>query len=323
MITSIEITEENAGIRLDALLAELLDGVSRSYVQKLFSRELIKVNGEVCTIKKTIPQVGDIVEIDLEIDENGLILKDEDYRSRVPQGEDIPLNIVFENHDYIVIDKPVGMVVHPGVGNESGTIVNGLINYLGEGFLSEMSEVCDRERPGIVHRIDKDTTGLIVVSKSKESYMDLKSQFRDHSITRIYTALVHNNFEQDSGRIDLPIGRDPKNRLKKKVNGLESRSAITNYKGIERIGNYTLINAILETGRTHQIRVHMASTGHPVVGDPVYGPRRDPLNAGGQMLHAGVLGFTDLQGNRLEFGSELPEHFLSVLNKARKRSGLL
>ena len=302
------ITSEYAGVRLDAVLGELMEDYSRSSIQKLFPKGRIEVNGELCESKKYLVKEGDLVQVDVL----------EDPVEEVPAGEDIPLDIIFEDDNYLVINKPKGMVVHPGTGNMSGTLVNGIVYYLGNDFLKEMDDVCDKDRPGIVHRIDKDTTGLLVVAKTREAFIDLSRQFKNHSITRKYTALVYNNFKEDNGRIDYPIGRDPENRLRRAVNGLEAKTAVTNYSVIERMGNYNLVEAILETGRTHQIRVHMSYIGHPVVGDPVYGPRKDPLKAEGQMLHAGVLGFDTVQGTYLEFSCDTPERFQTVISKARK-----
>ena len=301
------IEEEQQGLRLDLLLSELMEDVSRSYIQKLFESERILLNEEVLKSKKHLPKSGDRVKVILPPEE-----------SSVPQGEDIHLPIVYEDEEVMVIDKPKGLVVHPAAGTKTGTLVNGLINYLGEGFRKSMEGVCDASRPGIVHRIDKDTTGLIVVAKTTESFENLSRQFRNHTITRKYTALVYNNFTEDEGTIDLPIGRGRKNRLKREVNGLEPRDAITHYKVIKRFGKYTLIEAQLETGRTHQIRVHMAYVGHPLVGDPVYGPRSNPLKADGQMLHAGILGFHNSEGTYKEFRSSPPESFLKVLRKVEK-----
>ena len=306
------ITSEYEGMRLDALLAELLHA-SRSKIQKCFPDGRVFVNGNLCESKKQSAKEGDRIEIDLTD-----FSLDEKEMEFIPLPEDIPLNIVYEDEYYLVINKPKGLVVHPGNGNETGTLVNGLLCYLGSPFLEEMREVSSSERPGIVHRIDKDTTGLIVVAKKKESFISLSKQFLDHTITRKYIALVYNNFKEDVGRIDEPIGRDPVNRLRRCVNGIDPKHSVTNYRVLERLGNYNLIEAILETGRTHQIRVHMSHIGHPVVGDPLYGPRKDPFNAEGQMLHAGCLGFETLDNRYLEFSSDLPERFQTVLSKIRK-----
>ena len=313
MIFDFVITEEMENQRLDVLLAGLIDDVSRSYIQKLFDDDKITVNGEICSSKKYSPKAGDEISVEIEDDRTPL-------HKRVPIPKNMNLNIVFEDENYIVIDKPRDMVVHPAPGNYDDTLVNGLVAHLGEGFLQEMQDICDVERPGIVHRIDKDTSGLLVVAKTRAAFESLSKQFHAHSITRKYTALVYNSFNEESGTVDSPIGRDPVNRLKKKVNGLESRHAVSHYKVLKKIGMYSLIEVQLETGRTHQIRVHMAHIGHPVVGDPVYGPKKDSLGAKGQMLHAGVLGFLDLEDKYREFSSNLPEYFVNVLAKAEKLS---
>lgn len=302
------ITSEYAGSRLDLILGDLVEDFSRSRIQKMFPLGKIKVNGQVCDSKKYTAKEGDLVEVEI----------DDGARDKTPLAEDIPLDIYYESKDYLVINKPKGLVVHPANGNETGTLVNGLINYLGNDFVSSMKDICDIERPGIVHRIDKDTTGLLVVAKTPEAFRDLSAQFMNHTITRKYTALVYNNLKEDEGRIDFPIGRDPINRLRRAVNGIDSKHAVTNYRVIERLGNFNLVEASLETGRTHQIRVHMAFIGHPVVGDPIYGPRKDLLKADGQMLHAGLLGFTTVQGEYLEFKCDPPKHFQAVLAKINK-----
>ena len=313
MKSEFTITSEYDGKRLDGVLAALMEDLSRSRIQKLFVEECILVNGRVCTSKKYMAAKGDSIEVILRETD----IKKDDIVS-TPKGEDIPLDIVFEDENYLVINKQKGLVVHPGSGNETGTLVNGLIHRYGDEFIEELKDVCDLERPGVVHRIDKDTTGLLVVAKTKAAFLDLSEQFKNHSITRRYTAIVYNNIKEDQGRIDLPIGRDPRNRLRRKVNGVESKEAITNYSVIERLGNYNLIEAILETGRTHQIRVHMAHIGHPVLGDPVYGPRKSFPGAEGQMLHAGELGFLMLNGEYIEFKREVPDSFQKVLSKIRK-----
>ena len=310
------ITSETKGQRLDLVLSSLMDDISRSKIQKLIEDGFVFVNGEKCTSKKYLVIDGD--KIDVEFGESETLLESKTIELR---GEAIDLDVVYEDDDCIVINKPKGLVVHPGNGNETGTLLNGLINYFGDDFIKEFEGVCDPERPGIVHRIDKDTTGLLVVAKSKTAFLDLSSQFKEHSITRKYTAIVFNSFREDEGTVNAPIGRDSRNRLRRAVNGIESRDAITHYKVLERMGNFNLIEAILETGRTHQIRVHMAYVGHPVLGDPVYGPRKSILGIKGQMLHAGVLGFKRISGEYVEFSVDLTEEFLHVLNRLRKMVG--
>lgn len=296
-----------SGERLDLILAELMDGVSRSYIQKLFEKERIKVNGTLVN-KKYKANSGDMVEVDFP--------EEKPYK---PEPKEIPLDITYEDEDLIVIDKPRGLVVHPAQGHDDDTLVNGIMYHLGGEFSKDLTEHCDVMRPGVVHRIDKDTSGLIVFAKSVEAFNGLSAQFKDHSITRCYTALTHNGFSEDDGTVDEPIGRDSVNRLERKVDGVEARRAVTHYKVIERIGNYTLIEARLETGRTHQIRVHMAYIGNPVVGDPLYGPKRDRLGAKGQILHAGKLGFIHpVRDEYMEFESPLPEYFINIVSKAKR-----
>ena len=296
---------EMAGERLDLVLAAALDGVSRSAVQKLMAAGAVTADGQPVLDKKTKAKAGQELLVTLP-----------EPKEALPQPEDIPLDILYEDESVLVIDKPRGLVVHPGPGNESGTLVNGLLYHCGEGI----REACEQpDRPGIVHRIDKDTSGLLVAVKTRAAWENLKEQFSRHSAGRVYTALTYNNFAEDEGRIDAPIGRDPANRLKRAVSDLEdARPAVTNYRVIERMGNYTLVEARLETGRTHQIRVHLASIGHPLVGDPLYGPKKDRLNAGGQILHAGQLSFDHpVTGERMHFESPLPDYFLAALRKAR------
>ena len=300
--------EREAGERLDVILASLIEDASRSYIQKLFDAERILVNSS-CVKKNYKAEKGDVVSVDFPEEKEEPLMPSE-----------IPLEIYHEDDDIIVVNKTRGMVVHPARGHQDDTLVNALLYHFGGEFDSELASKCDAERPGIVHRIDKDTSGLLVVAKTLRAFEGLSEQFRDHSITRVYTALTYNGFKDEEGTIDVPIGRDPGNRLKRKAKGIECRNAVTHYKVIERIGNYTLIEARLETGRTHQIRVHMAYMGNPVVGDPLYGPRHDRLKGEGQILHAGRLGFLHPDGSGyIEFNSPLPEYFLNTLEKARRQ----
>lgn len=298
---------EESGERLDVILTELIEGASRSYIQKLFDEGKITLNGNSC-VKKTKANPGDVVKVDFP-----------EERDDRPCPKDIPLNIVYEDQDLIVVDKPRDLVVHPAQGHYDDTLVNGILFHLGGEMDKELTEACHISRPGIVHRIDKDTSGLLVVSKSLRAFSKLSQDFRTHSITRCYNAVTYNGFGQDDGTVDAAIGRDPGNRLRRKVNGIEPRPAITHYHVIERMGNFTHIEARLETGRTHQIRVHMAYIGNPVVGDLLYGPKKDRLGAKGQVLHAGKLGFNHpVTGEYMEFNSPLPEYFNKILDKARQ-----
>ena len=236
------------------------------------------------------------------------------------KAEDIPLEIVYEDDDVAVINKPRGMVVHPGPGNYSGTLVNAIMHHMGDS-LSSINGVI---RPGIVHRIDKDTSGLLMIAKNDKAHESLAAQLAEHSVTREYTALCYDNIKEEEITIDEPIGRDPKNRLRNAVRGASAKDAITHIKVTERFGKYTLVKAILETGRTHQIRVHMAYIHHPLVGDELYGFRKqsdkvEGVKVSGQLLHAGTLGFVHPStGEYMEFHSDLPEIFETVLEKLRK-----
>jgi len=249
------------------------------------------------------------------------VSKDDAVELQIPEpkaleakAEDIPLQLVYEDDDLLVVNKPRGMVVHPAAGNESGTLVNAVMFHC-KGRLSSINGVI---RPGIVHRIDKDTSGLLVVAKNDMAHESLSQQLAAHSITRKYEALVFNNFIQDEGTVDAPIGRDPSNRLRQAVTDINSKRAVTHFKVLERFGKFTLIEAKLETGRTHQIRVHMAYIKHPLVGDKVYGPKKQPFNAEGQLLHAKTLGFVHPRtGEYMEFESSRPEIFDNILQSLR------
>lgn len=299
------IDEDNRSARVDLALSLQLPEISRSFIQKLLERGAVKINGEVCSSKKYKVSAGDSVEIQLP----------QPQRLEV-KAENIPLTILYEDDDLLVVDKPRGMVVHPAAGNENGTLVNALM-YHCRGRLSSINGVI---RPGIVHRIDKDTSGLLVVAKNDMAHESLSKQLAVHSVTRRYEALVFNNFQQDEGTVDAPIGRDPKNRLRQAVTSQNSKNAVTHYKVIERFGQYTLIEARLETGRTHQIRVHMAYIKHPLVGDMIYGPKKQPFGIEGQLLHAKVLGFIHPRtGKYMEFESRKPAIFEETLEKLAKK----
>ena len=307
----LSITEEMCGRRLDAVISAALDEYSRSFIQKLFESGNITVNGSVCREKKKKAAAGDEIEIAIP----------EPKRTDV-EPEDIPLHIVYEDSDLLVVDKPAGMVVHPAPGNYSGTLVNALMHHCGD----ELSSINGVIRPGIVHRIDKDTSGLLMVAKNDSAHTGLSEQLSEHSITRRYKAIVYSNIKEDEGTVDRPIGRDPRNRLRNAVTELNSRKAVTHYRVLERFGNFTLIEASLETGRTHQIRVHMAYMKHPLLGDSLYGPAAGKaagrLGVKRQMLHAGVLGFVHpATGEYMEFESPLPDDFNGVLGKLRQGQG--
>lgn len=300
----IEIDAAQQGVRIDLVLSAALAETSRSFIQKLFEKEKISVNGTICDSKKYKVKTGDLVEITIPEPE---ILSVE--------AEDIPLDIVYEDEDVLVVNKPKGMVVHPAVGNYNGTLVNAIMYHCGD----RLSSINGVIRPGIVHRIDKDTSGLLMIAKNDAAHESLSKQLAEHSITRKYRALVYHNFKEEEGTVNAPIGRDPKNRLRQAVTDQNSKHAVTHYKVLERFGAYTLIEAELETGRTHQIRVHMAHLKHPLVGDVVYGPKKHTIKADGQMLHAKVLGFVHPRtGQYMEFDSDLPAYFEDILSRLRK-----
>ena len=300
---------EDAGCRLDSFIGYNTDELSRSYAVKLIEKGCVSINGSAVTSKKKAVEAGDEIRIDMPEPET-LDVK----------AEDIPLDIVYEDADLLVVNKPRGMVVHPGPGNWSGTLVNAVMYHCGDS-LSTINGVI---RPGIVHRIDKDTSGLLMIAKNDHAHESLAEQLRVHSVTRIYTALCHDNISSDEITIDVPIGRDERNRMRRAVYGSGSREAVTHISVKERFGRYTLVQAKLETGRTHQIRVHMAYIHHPLAGDELYGPRRQTgsvagVKVSGQLLHAGVLGFIHpASGEYMEFHSDLPEVFEKVLSSLRK-----
>lgn len=294
------INEELKGTRLDKALSDYLDGVSRSYLQKLIKEGYVTVNDrpEKASFKLNVQ------------DRVMVTLPDEEPLDILP--ENIPLDILYEDQELLVVNKPKGMVVHPSAGHSSGTLVNALL-YHCSGQLSGINGV---QRPGIVHRIDKDTTGALVVCKTDLAHQSLAAQLKEHSITRRYRAIVHHNIREDSGTVDAPIGRHPVDRKKMAVNYRNGKPAVTHYRVLERFGEYAYIECRLETGRTHQIRVHMSHIGHPLLGDEIYGPVKCPFRLQGQCLHAMVLGFLHpVTGEYLEFTAPLPEYFEQLLRK--------
>ena len=268
--------EESIGERADKYLAVQLPQYSRSFFQKLFKDDQIQIQNT--PIKASYRITGE--------EEIALTIPDAQKPDIVP--ENIPLDILYEDQDLLVVNKPKGMVVHPAHGHYSGTLVNAVL-YHCRGNLSGINGVL---RPGIVHRIDMDTTGALVICKSDFAHQSLAEQLSVHSITRKYRAIVHGNLKEDEGTVRGAIGRHPTDRKKMAINERNGKPAVTHYRVLERFGNYTYIECQLETGRTHQIRVHMASIGHPLLGDAVYGPKKCPVkNLQGQTLHAMVLGF--------------------------------
>ena len=286
-------------IRIDKLIADNADEVSRSYAQKLINGGLVTVNGK--NIKSNYKtNTGDKIKISVP----------EPVKLDV-KAENIALDIVYEDDFLLVVNKPQGMVVHPAAGNYTNTLVNALLNHCGDS-LSEINGVI---RPGIVHRIDKDTSGLLLVAKNNEAHISLSQQIKEHSLTRKYIAIVHGNIKEDSGTIDKPIGRNPNDRKKMCITNKNSRNAVTHFKVLERYGTYTFLELKLETGRTHQIRVHMASMGHPVLGDKTYGVKKEKYNLSGQLLHAKVVGFIHPKtGEYMEFETEIPQRFKKFLD---------
>lgn len=295
--------ENQEGERVDRYLSEVLESRSRSYIQKLIKDQCVVVNQKPVKASYRL-LIGDRVEISLpEIKEPDII------------PENIPLDVLYEDEDIIVINKPKQMVVHPAPGHYSGTLVNALMYHC-----NGLSGINGTMRPGIVHRIDMDTTGSLVVCKNDVSHQSLAGQLKEHTIHRIYEAVVHGCVRDDSGIVDAPIGRHPVERKKMCINPKNGRHAVTHYKVLERFEKYTHIQCELETGRTHQIRVHMASIGHPLLGDCVYGPRKCPIpGLQGQTLHAKTIGFTHPgSGEYLEIDAPYPIYFTELLDRLRR-----
>lgn len=292
--------EKLQGTRIDKYLSEILVEKSRSFIQGLIEKDNIKVNNKVI---KSNYKLKPFDEIEVIFDEPEVLNVD---------PEEIPLNILYEDTDIVVVNKEQGMVVHPAPGNYHGTLVNALLFHC-----KDLSSINGVIRPGIVHRIDKDTSGVLVVAKNDEAHNKLSEQLKDHSMKREYYALVEGRLKNDKGVIDKPLARNKKDRLK--IGIVEGgKRAVTHYEVIERYNGYTLIKCILETGRTHQIRVHMASIGFPLVGDPLYGFKKQRFKLKGQMLHAKTLGFIHPSQNKyIEFTTELPEYFQEIINKLR------
>ena len=296
--------ENQDGERIDRYLSEELEDRSRSYIQKLIKENHVTVNQKPVKANYRL-SLGDRVEIDLPE------AKEPDIKP-----EDIPLDILYEDKDIIIVNKPKQMVVHPAPGHYSQTLVNALMYHCG----FELSGINGTMRPGIVHRIDMDTTGSLVACKNDMAHQSLSRQLKEHSIRRIYVAIVHGNIKEEDGTVNAPIGRHPTERKKMSIHSRNGREAITHYQVLERFGNYTYIQCELETGRTHQIRVHMASLGHPLLGDMVYGPKKCPFpHLQGQTLHARTLGIIHPRtGEYLEVNAPLPAYFIELLDKLRK-----
>lgn len=293
-------TIEKGGERIDKYLSEQLEDMTRSHIQKLIKENMVRVNG--IAVKSNF-KLSASDQIEVEIPE----LKEPDI---LP--ENIPLDILYEDQDILVVNKPKGMVVHPAPGHYTGTLVNAIMYHCKDN-LSGINGVL---RPGIVHRIDMDTTGSLVICKNDRAHQALAEQLKEHSITRKYHAIVHGRLKEDEGTIDKPIGRHPIDRKKMSVHCTNGREAITHYRVLKRFQQFTYIECQLETGRTHQIRVHMSSIGHPILGDQIYGPAKCPYKLQGQTLHAKVLGITHpTTGEYMEFDAPLPDYFQALLEK--------
>ena len=291
------------GERLDAFLARCADNLSRSAAQKLIEEGAVRRNGKPGK-KNDKLNIGDAVSYEIP-----------EAKSVDIEPTEMQLDIVYEDEDLLVINKPKGLVVHPAAGHQDDTLVNGLLYALGE----DLSGINGELRPGIVHRIDKDTSGLLAVAKNDLAHAMLASQLKDHSMARTYEAIVCGSFREDSGTVDAPIGRHPSDRKKMCVTERNSKRAVTHWEVVARYRGYTHIRCKLETGRTHQIRVHMASIGHPILGDTVYGRKKPELGQDSQCLHAGALCFTHPRDGRpVMVFAELPQYFTDVLGKLEK-----
>lgn len=298
-----ELIVDETGIRIDKFISERVDEISRSLAARLAENGKITLKDGKTVSKNYRTRTGDILTIELPEPEIVNIIP-----------EDIPLNIIYEDNDLLVVNKPQGMVVHPAPGNYSGTLVNALMYHCKD----NLSAINGIIRPGIVHRIDKDTSGLLVVAKNNNAHIALSEQIKDKKAVRKYYALV-NGIIKENGVINKPIGRHPIDRKKMAVVA-GGRDAVTHYNVLKMYDKYTLIECILETGRTHQIRVHMASIGHSIVGDKTYGKQKEEFKLEGQLLHAKTIGFVHpSNGEYMEFSSDIPEYFSEVLNKLDKR----
>jgi len=295
----IYVGEQEGGVRIDKYLADTAGQLSRSYIQKLLKEGRVLVNGK--TVKASyVVEDEDVLSMDIP----------EAVEPEI-EPEAMELDILYEDDDVILINKPKGMVVHPAAGHYSHTLVNGLMYHC----LGNLSGINGVLRPGIVHRIDMDTTGVLIVCKNDMAHNSIAAQLKEHSITRRYQAIVHGVIKEDEGSIDAPIGRHPVERKKMSINYNNGKPAVTHYKVLTRFKDFTHVECRLETGRTHQIRVHMASIRHPLLGDCVYGPARCPVpGLTGQTLHAGVLGFIHPKtGAYMEFSAPLPDYFSKLL----------
>lgn len=299
--------QASIGLRLDKFLTEQLPGKTRSSVQQYIEQGYVLVNQK--TVSKNYKlKIKDNISVSIPAPV-----------SFVLKAENIPLDIVHEDDHLLVVNKPKGMVVHPAAGNHEGTLVNALLHHCGD----SLSNINDELRPGIVHRIDKDTSGLLIVAKDDKTHQGLALQIKEHRFTRRYQTVVYGNLKEDKGTINQPIGRHPAERKKMAVTDKSSRNAITHYQVVERFGAFTHLDVTLETGRTHQIRVHMAYMQHPVAGDKVYGPKKVITALQGQCLHAYQIGFIHpITGKTLSFTAPLPAYFTTFLDTLKKRCNI-
>lgn len=298
----VKLKSDVENVRIDAWISAKVDRLSRTYVQKLLTDGKIQVNGE--NIKANYR---------LKLNDE-LVISIPDPEVLQVKPEKIDIDVIYEDNDILVVNKPKGMVVHPAFGNYTGTLVNAVMEYCGD----RLSDINGVIRPGIVHRIDKDTSGALVIAKNNIAHENLSNKLKSHDINRIYVALVEGVIQEENGKIDAPIGRHPVERKKMAVNTKNGRMAVTYFKVLERYNDCTFVELKLETGRTHQIRVHMAYIGHPVIGDKVYGRKKQKYELEGQALHAKLLGFTHpVSGEYVEFEAELPEYFEELLAELR------
>ena len=296
----------DSGLRIDKYLSSVNEQLSRSYIQKLLKSGLVLVDGKPVKASYQVDE-GDVISLDIP----------EAVEPEI-EPEDMDLDILYEDQDVILVNKPKGMVVHPSAGHYSGTLVNAIMYHCKD----SLSGINGQIRPGIVHRIDMDTTGSLIVCKNDESHVNIAEQIKEHTVNRIYVGIVCGNVTEDEGTIEGAIGRHPVDRKKMAVNEKNGKPAITHYKVLERFGNYTYMQFQLETGRTHQIRVHMASIGHPLLGDTLYSSGRSPFkHLQGQTLHAKTIGFVHPKsGEYMEFSAPLPEYFDNLLKLLKSRS---
>lgn len=292
-------TEEESGLRIDRYLADHLDGQSRNSIQKLIEEGLVLVNGNACRASYKLQE------------KDRIFVSVPDAVLTELRPERIPLDILYEDDQLLIVNKPKGMVVHPAPGHSTGTLVNAIMYHCGK----ELSGINGEIRPGIVHRIDMNTTGSLIVCKTDAAHRFIASQIKEHSVHRVYRAIVYGHLNPTEGTIRTSIGRDPRDRKKMSVGVKNGRQAITHYRELARLkNNFSYVEFELETGRTHQIRVHMASIGHPILGDQVYGPKKSPYHLDGQTLHAMTIGFVHPTSKRyMEFTAPLPEYFQHLL----------